>query len=151
MAVPTDTSFGAGFPADEFRDAILSVMEMGSPNEEPQKVWFHWPSTPSYSGPVDASGRPFDIHAVPTQANDVKPVQAICGVSWVDRVPTGTAIGQFDNPRVVIEMLDVEYVKVKGATRCTIGENWYKIDYVTPGALFDVDTFKIHATAEDEN
>lgn len=150
MAQPTDVSFGTDFNADTFRSAIISVMEMGTPTDDTMKAIFYWDTQYDYSGQVDGSGRPFDLHSAPSSVNAKDPVTALCGVSWMGDSSTGSPLGQFDNPKVELSLLDTEYAKIDGASKLTLGGNWYKIDYVVQSALFTVNTYLIYATAEDE-
>jgi len=150
MAQPTDVTFGADFNADNFRSAIISVMEMGTPTEDAMKAIFYWDTQYDYSGQLDGSGRPFDLHSSPVSVDSKDPVTVLCGVAWMGDSSTGSPLGQFDNPKVELSLLDTEYDKITGASRLTLGGNSYKVDYVIQSALFTVDTYIIYATAEDE-
>jgi 2-oxoglutarate dehydrogenase E1 component len=44
-------------------------MEMGTPTEDTMKAIFYWDTQYDYSGQVDGSGRPFDLHSAPSSVN----------------------------------------------------------------------------------
>jgi hypothetical protein len=151
MARPTDPTFGADFDGDTFRNAIFSTMEMGMPNRPNEKLTFLFEGKATY--PVtDQSGTPYDLHAAPTSVpgEETRRVLAVGSVEYIDRASDGTRLGDFDNPRAVVTLLDKEYLKVEGATSVLLGGDLYEIKYVTVGALFDVDVFEVQCQAEAE-
>lgn len=152
MAVPTDPSFGSGFDADLFRSKIKSAMQMGSPNAVAEKVTFKWPTLKTYSGKVDPTGRPYDLASVAESTSQHEDVQVDCAVEFIYRNATGTPIGEFDTPRVIITLLDVDYELIEGATKVFLGGNTYEIQFVEPPmGLFSVTIYNLHAQAVDES
>lgn len=153
MAVPTNPNFGAGFDAAVFRDAIKSTMQMGSPNAVSEKVTFQWPTRLDYGVGVklDPSGKPYTLGAS-VVADDTNPDVLIdCAVEFIDRTAVGTPIGEFNNPRVIITILDVDFESVRTATKATIGGNTYNIQYSRPVGLFNVTVYEVFAQAVDES
>jgi hypothetical protein len=152
MATPTDPTFGAGFDADAFRSAIRSTMEMGLPGTVAERATFRWNSSATYSA-EDVAHNPFDWTDTPltevTHADVLIPV----AVEFSAR-PAGsldTPLGQFDNARVVVTVLDTDFASVQGADEILLGENSYTIDFWGPPVgLFDVTIYTVYATATDE-
>lgn len=150
--------FGTGFDAATFRTAIKNTMKMGSPNTVEQKATFRWKTFRAFSG-SDSSGKPWVKDAVPVYEVSYPDVQIDCAVEFITRstLSGGTAVGDFDTPRAIITVLDVDYVKIAqtsetdGADLVLLGGATYKIDFVAPPiALFDVDVYQIHCSAVDE-
>ena len=149
--VPTDPNFGAGFDPDVFVQAILSVQQMGSPNKIEERATFIWEDRVEYSN-VDSNGVPYDVNEEPTRFLEGVETQALCSYQFVDRAGNDTSIGQFNNDRLVVTMLGVEYEKVKGHYKARFGGNLYSLVKVPPPiALFGVDVYELHYQADDES
>ena len=144
--------FGTDFDADSFRSNIKNVMKMSAPSAVEMRVTFRWDVDKTYVGRVDPSGRPYDLAAanvVSVSGRDDKQVD--CAVEIVNRVPSGSAIGEFNNPRATLTLLDVDYERIEGATKVLIGGNLYRINWVEPVGLFSVTVWTLHAQAESES
>jgi len=151
MATPTDPTFGAGFNAAEFRAAITSTMEMGLPNAVEERPTFRWKTRKTFEI-ADPEGRPYDFGAAPTKQQSHEDVQVPCSVQFINMKGDGNAVGQFDQPRAVLTLLDEHYTLVEGADEVLLGGNTYKVDYVAPPTgLFSVDVYKIYVLAVDES
>lgn len=151
MAIPTDSSFGSDFSATEFRNAIFSTMQMGTPNRVEEKLIFSFDGKAEYDV-VDSAGVPWDLNATAVSPGTERPdVVAVGSVSHIDRATTGTNLGDFDTPRAVVTMLDEEYLKVEGASAVSIGGDIYDVRYVTVGGLFGVDVFEFQCEARAES
>lgn len=156
MATPTDPSFGGGFDASAFRDAITSVMEMGQPNASQEVATFHWPSVADYVI-KDNTDNPYDWSASPTNdptSDTPPPVQVPCALEFVARasLSDGTPFGEIETPKAILTLLDVHYDEVRGATWVMIDGAKYNIDYVAPPTgLFSVTVYSVYLSAEDEN
>ena len=151
MARPTDPTFGADFDATAFRSAIFSASQMGNPNKVDEALLFFFEGTADYAV-TDSTGLPWDLHAPKTSPTDgTVEVSAVGAVDYVDQASDGTRLGDFDTPRAVITMLDLEYVKVHGATGVRLGGDMYDVRYVTVGALFDVDVYTVNCEARGES
>jgi hypothetical protein len=151
MAVPSNPNFGAGFDAAEFRQAIKSTMQMGSPNAVAEKVTFRWPVQKTYSGRTDPSGKPYSLTATVVDETTNEDVLIDCAVEYIDRTAVGSPIGEFNNPRVLITILDEDFASVETATEVLIGGNTYNIQYSRPLGLFSVTVYEVFAQAVDES
>ena len=151
MAEPTDVNFAAGFDAAAFRQAVKSTMQMGSPNSVAEKVTFRWEVQRSYSGKTDPSGKPYSLSSTIVDETTNDDVLIDCAVEYEDRTGTGTPIGEFNNPRAVITVLDEDFDLVRTATKVLIGGNTYDIQYSRPVGLFSVTVYEIFAQAVDES
>lgn len=145
------SGFGEDFDSTTFRTNIKNVMKMSAPNAVEERVTFIWEDVKTYTGKTDPSGRPYSLDASTASVQETDSVQIDCAVEIVDRVPSGTPIGEFNNPRATITVLDEDYVSIKGATQCLIGGNTYNINYVEPIGLFDVTVYTLRAQALDES
>jgi len=145
------SGFGENFDSTIFRNNIKNVMRMGAPNAIEERVTFCWPAVKTYTGKTDPSGRPYDLASAAATVVQKENVQVDCAVEILDRNPTGTPIGEFNNPRATITVLDVDYETIQGSTIVLIGGNTYHVNYVEPVGLFDVTIFTIHCQAVDES
>lgn len=151
MAEVLDPAFAADFLSEEFRSAIINTMIMGSPNKEEEQAEFSWEKDVTYSI-QDKDNKPYSLGATtPLTDNTPDPVKINVAVEYVHRAPDGTPLGEFDNPRAVLTVLDVEYEKVRGADFVTLGGNKYMISYVLVEALFDVDVYTLQTVALEES
>lgn len=152
MAIPTDPAFGAGFDADAFRNAIRSTMQMGLPNSTSERATFRWNTDSTYEA-EDVAHNPFDWTAEPLTEIDHPDVQIPVAVEFSAR-PAATsdnAVGQFDNARAVITILDTDYEDVHGADEVLLGGNSYTVDFWgPPTGLFGVTIYQVYVTATDE-
>lgn len=152
MRPSNNPSFGAGFNSGQFREIIRSTMQMGLPNTVRERPTFVWDAITVHSGPTNAAGKPFDFNAPPVSVNRKEPLEVDCAVEHVDRMPDGTPLGQFENPRAVIYIMDEDFPLIEGATGVLLGGNLYKINYVAPPlGLFDFTLYAVHCQAEDES
>lgn len=148
--IPSDPNFGKSFNSQEFTSAILSVMEMGTPNKVEERATFIWRDEVRY-GETDEFNLPYDVLDQENRVKEGKRVQALCTYRFVDRAGNDTPVGQFNNDRLVATMLGVEYEKVKGHYKALFGGNKYTLIKVEPPiALFDVDVYELHYQADDE-
>lgn len=152
MAGTTDPRASSFNPA-EFRDAIRFAMGMGLPEATSDRATFRWTPTKTYSN-ADKGGRPYNLTEAPASVTTHPDVQI--PVAW-QFVPTrvgneqSTAMGVFDNDRVILTILDEDYEQVRGADLVIMGENTYVIDYVAPpSGLFSVTIYEVYITSRDE-
>ena len=154
MAGTTDPR-ASGFDAATFRDSIQFAMNMGLPETTSERVTFRW--TPEKDWRIeDPGGNPYDYSSTNAPTNTVAPadVQVDAAVEFVTRTTLsgGTAIGEFNTPRAVITLLDVDYAQIEGADKVLLGGNTYYVDFVAPPmGLFDVTIYQIHCSAGDES
>lgn len=149
MALPTDTTFGAGFDADAFRSAIRSTMQMGLPTDVGLQPTFRWTTEREYTR-ADDDGDPYDWTATPVAESAHDDVLAICAVEFGGDTVEDTAMGHFDTVDAVITILDVDYATVNTADHVLLGGNNYIIKYVTSVGLFSVTTYTIYCSSVDE-
>ena len=152
MASTTDPR-ASGFDAAAFRDSIQFAMNMGLPETESERVTFRWTPEKDYTI-EDPGGNPYDYTATPTNTVAPADVQVNAAVEFVTRTTLsgGTAVGEFNTPRAVITLLDVDYADVEGADKVLLGGNTYYVDFVAPPiGLFDVTIYQIHCSAGDES
>lgn len=151
MAKPTDPTFGTGFDAAAFRAAITSTMEMGLPVPAEERPTFRWKTEKTFEI-ADPEGRPYDFGAAPTKQTSYEDVQVPCSVQFINMKGDGNAMGQIDQPRAVLTLLDEHFQRVEGADEVLLGGNTYKIDYVGPPmGLFDVTFYNMYVLAVDES
>lgn len=149
--IPSDPNFGSGFDPEVFTQAILSVQQMGTPNRVEERATFIWEDKVEYAN-VDSRGVPYDVNEEPSRFLKGKEIQAICSYEFVDRAGNDTAIGQFNNDRLVVTMLGVEYERVAGHHKARFGGSLYSLTKVAPPiALFGVDVYELHYQADDES
>lgn len=143
----------AAFSEDKFRDAIRFVMQMGAPETEEERATFVWNAEKTYNI-ADPAGRPYEWNTTPETVVTHEPVQATCSVEFTPRksASTGTPVGDIDESRAKITLLDEDYETVIGADQVILGLNTYNITLVAPPeGLFGVTTYTLYAEAIDES
>jgi len=150
MARPTDPTFGQGFDPDLFRSAITSAMEMGLPQEVSERVTFCWTPTKSFSV-SDPEGNPYDLSGTADNTVERDPVQVPVSINFSSSKPDGTSIGDFDENRTTLTILDIHYDQVRGADKVLIDDDTFTIDYVgPPTGLFEVTVYTIYLVSVDK-
>lgn len=154
MATPTDTTFGSDFNAAEFRQAITSTMEMGMATGTDDVATFYWEEINEFEYGSEEDTVPYDLGATPElvlqEANEVVVPVAVEFVSRATSA-SGTALGDFQEPRVILTLLDIHYELVSDADGVEFSGTKYSIDYTAPVmGLFDVNIYEIHASPIDE-
>jgi len=150
MAGVSNPKFGAGFNETAFREAIRSTMTMGMPNTVEERATFIW-VTKSTHAKTNAAGRPFDFNQPALSVEVPEEVQVPCAYEFIDRVGHGTPVGQFENPRVKLYLMDEDYELVKGASKVRLGGNMYQINFVEPPvSLFLPTLYTLWLQSEDE-
>lgn len=141
----------SGFSSGDFRTAIRFAMNMGAPTDPTLQVIFLFPEVDVFT-PQDPSAHPYDwSSAVPTRVVSApRQVTVPAAVSYGGPpLVEGTPVGQFDQEKITLTLLDQDYALVRGATEVLIGGVHYIID--PPGAmpqgLFDVTVYTMHCTA----
>jgi hypothetical protein len=157
MATTTDAR-ASGFNAADFKDAIRFAMNMGLPDATAERVTFRWTSENTFTT-NSPTGNPYDLTATPTVTDSAVDVLVDAAVEFVSRASLGetTSVGSFENPRLVVTLLDDEYATITDATlglpdKVLVGGNTYNVDFVAPPVgLFSVTVYQIHCTAIDES
>lgn len=153
MAAVTDSTFGGGFDAEQFRTQIRNTMIMGLPPTEAERPTFRWSVQREYAI-KDDSGNPYNFSSAPLSVEAHEDVQVPCSVEFAARSAAAVSIpiGDIQNSKVVITVLDVDYEVVKSADQIVCNGDLYNIDFVAPSVgLFSVTVYEIHATAYDES
>lgn len=142
-----------GFDPIAFRTAIRFAMNMGLPNASEERATFQWTSSHTYDQ-NDPNYRPYDWTSNPITTDSHPDVQVPVAVEFSLRATSSsgdTAVGKFENSRVIITALDEDYEEIRGADQVLLGENTYYVDFVEPPiGLFEVTVYRIHCTARDE-
>lgn len=153
MATVTDPTFGGGFDAEEFRRQIRNTMIMGLPVDEAERPTFRWSVKRSYAV-KDDSGNPYNFSSPPISVETRADVQVPVSVDFSARSSLGSKlpVGDVENSKVVVTVLDVDYEEIKTADQIICGGDTYSIDFVAPSVgLFAVTVYEIHATSIDES
>jgi len=152
----------AGFNATNFRDAIKFAMKMGSPNIADNRATFRWDVERTFDI-KDPSGNPYSWDKVPVSEVSYNDIQVDVAVDFIARSTLSglTPIGEFDTPRAVLTILDVDWALVLATNTSTprpnpdrvlLGGNTYNLDYVAPDiGLFDVNVYQVYCSAIDES
>ena len=157
MATTTDPR-ASGFDPALFKDAIRFAMNMGLPDTETERVTFRWTADQTFEND-SPSGNPYTWSTSPTTETAPDDVRVDAAVEFVSRASLAdqNSIGDFDNPRIVVTLLDDEFETITDDTlglpdQLVVGGNTYEVDFVAPPVgLFSVTVYQIHATAVDES
>lgn len=154
MAQPTPLTpgFGAGFDAAKFRAAIEDTMTMGLPNATSERATFRWLPDQEWSV-HDQRGKPYNWTATPTTNTQHADVRIPVAVEFSSNARNAgeTTVGSFNEPRVIVTVLDTHFAEVDGADLIIFDNNTYKIEFVAPPiGLFGVTIYQIFARAVDE-
>lgn len=138
-----------GFSAAEVRTALRFAMTMGMPTDESLQGTFRFRRSDSFAS-ADNQGDPWDWTATPVTTSQDDPVTKPIAVEFVEGTRGQTELGQIDATKVVITILDEDFVDVNGAIEVQFGDNIYDIDFIAPAiGLFDLTVYQIYATARD--
>ena len=146
----------ADFDTNAFRLAIHSVMEMGMPAPDSERLTWHFKPVDTWA-PQDPERKPYDWTTPPeteTLGNPSQPTGQVTVDYALEFSPgssTETDVGQFTTSSLKVTLLDTEFVKVKDADYATIGAVYYKILFVAPPeALFDAQVYVVYLQARDQ-
>lgn len=140
----------SGFDSAAFRTAIRSVYEMAASPTASDQVKFYFDSRLVFdTTALDASGVPFDPSAAVTRVQKA-PVSVPCSLDYGNGTMEMTAFGETVPRRVLITVLDEDYVKIKDCSY--IAMHGIKYRYVKlddePSGLFDVGLYTLAFEAE---
>lgn len=157
----SESTLAPNFPAAEFRTAIQQTMLMGMPEDEADRLTFHWDTDPTYQPTEeDLADEPLDWDTVPTtetvhEVNGL-PVASLSvpyALEFSSR-PAGTrqlTAGDVDTSRGTVTMLDEDFDQIATADWATIGPTRYRIEFEAPEiALFPVGVHTLYIEAEDQ-
>lgn len=156
----SESPFASEIDSAAFRTAIRGVMQLAEPENDSERVIFHWESVKTYTSPTAQSGTPYDLTETPATETPgsadagVDGEHAVtCVLDWnPDRIPGQTSMGDFNNPFGIVYLLETEYGEVDDADYCTVDGDRYRIAYsIPPIGLGDVTLYGLVITAEDES
>lgn len=140
----------AGFSAGEFRSAIRFVYEMAAAPLEAEQATFYGESTLVYAGSVDDDAIGFNPASTVVRQPAVG-VRVPCGIEYFDSQGETVVFGTIAPSRVVITLLDQEYVLVKDSAYVVLGGDKYLYRRTEPPTgLFDVGLYAMTFVAENE-
>lgn len=151
---------GVTFDEANFRTVIKQTMGMGMPEDTTKQLTWHWLANKTYLRP-DPANAPYDWTAAPTASTPGNP--AVPGGSLVVDYAiefqfsarggtVETELGEFDQGRAIVTLLDVDYEQIKTADYVTIDEARYNIDFTAPPmGMFGVTVYTVYLTAIDES
>lgn len=143
------------FNPTTFRDAIHFVMAMAQPSATEDQLVFKWIDRNTFAeeGPPSA---PFNWGSTPVTSHTWGPVLVPAAYQMTYRTgqTQGTPLGDFDQPLLVVTVLDVDYPLIfddRGVRADQIeipDKTLYEILFeAPPEALFDVTVYTVYARA----
>lgn len=140
------------FDATLFRSQIRATMTMGLPGTVADRATFRWTPNKTYSK-QDSDAKPWtwtEVSVTDVVHSDVQIPVALEILRTVEQA--GTSLGDFNIPKVILTILDVDYALVVGADVVLLGQDEYNIDFVEPPiGLFDVTVYRLHLRSGDES
>lgn len=150
-----DSDFAGSFNATIFEDAIRQTMRMGMPEDEAERLTWHW-NDPSTATPASPAGNPYSWEQTDPETEPEPGVPATSlivdyALEVGTSAPVNTLAGTFENPRSTVTLLEDDYQLVKESDYCTIGTSTYRILYHQPTiGLFGVSVHQFVIQAQDE-
>lgn len=144
------TSRISGFDATSVRNGLRLAMQVGLPvNTADQPTFFMPQVTVAPTEPLDQEGVPFDPSYRPTRTRTS--VTAPCAIEYQDGSGKLENFGVIAPTKVVLTLLDQDYLKVKGFEYVVIsGTRFFYQRTETAKGLVTVGLYKIHCLSEDE-
>ena len=145
------------FNASEFRGVIKQTMRMGMPADSEEQLVWHINRVQTFS-PQDPAIKPYDWSAPPVvdQPGDPDHPEGLVSVDYaLEFAASGggeSEVGRFDQSRLEVTVLDMDYEQIKNADYAMIGRVYYEINFVAPPiGLFDVTVYTIFLRARDQS
>lgn len=150
----SSSAFADGFNSVGFISAIKETMKMGIPEDENERLTFHWKSTETFP-PLSPAGNSYswdqEDPGEPTPGVPEDSVQVDYALEIGGPNSTNTLLGTIEENTAVVTMLDEDYELIKTADYCTIGTSEYQILFQYPViGLFDVGVHQLLIKARDE-
>lgn len=140
-----------GFDPAVFREAIHFVQNMGAPEDAEMRATFYFPKAYGSEVARDDEMVPFDPATPVGGTTTRQPLQVPVAVRYVDRDGELENFGAIIQSKLVLTLLDVDYVRVKGFEYVVIGGEQYLYHHTEPpAALGSVTVWNVHVTARDE-
>lgn len=139
------------FDAATFRTNIKNTMRMGLPNNTSDQATFRWVDEKTYviAGPHN---NPYDWGETPLTTVHKADVQVDVAVQLLNHTEEYTSVGELDNQKIQVTLLDVDYALVSDADLILLDGKTFEINFWTPSiGLFDVTVHQAFATAIDES
>jgi hypothetical protein len=133
----------AGFDAAAVRTALRTAMTMGAPGNPVDQVTFRWTPAKSTQAPTDPGGIPYDYTASVTVTPKAD-VLIPAGVRFTPSTSYDTNVGEFDPSKLVLEVLDEDYVKVQGADTVLYNQIAYEVEFTVSQGLFDLTVWTVY-------
>lgn len=146
--------FAAGFPSATFVDAIKQTMKMGIPEDEDERLTWHWAA--ETDDVVSPTGAPYEWDQGPGDPVVTTPSRSVQVDYALEFATRSTAndtllLGTFNDPTATVTLVDSDYQQIKDADYCTIGTSRYEILFHGPVvAMFDADIHTVYIQAHDE-
>ncbi len=137
--------------APGFRRGIRTAMQLAKLSDPDLQPAFYWnPPTTGGAYTYDDVGVPFDPNQKPVKT-PVGPEYVDCAVEYFDAENQPTSFGLMAPSRIVVTVLDEDYVKIDGCDYVVIhGDKYNYRRTEPPTGLFDVGVYSLHFTAEGE-
>lgn len=140
----------SGFDGRQFRDAIKFVYNMAAPPRSEEQAAFYKDSSLVYTGTVDDDNVPFDPSST-VQRVVPPPVHVPCGIEYLDAEGQPVPFGTVTASRLLLTLLDEDYLKVKDSAYVVLGGEKYLYQRTEPPTgLFDVGLYTMHFRSENE-
>jgi hypothetical protein len=139
-----------GFNAGAVRAGLRTAMGVGLPVEVEDRPTFYFPRQAAGAQPAgDAGGTPWEPNAR-QQLAPARHVQVPCATEYVDNAGKIENFGVMVPSKVVLTLLDEDYVQIKGFAFVVIGGNKFFYQRTQPPlGLVSVGVYLVHCTAED--
>lgn len=158
----TNSEFAADFDQADWEDSIRQTMRMGMPEDDAFKLTWYWKREQVFS-PDDTAGNPYEWDDDPITDDPGNPDLPDDGAEQtliVDYAiefssrPAGsvnTVLGEIDNSRAVVTLLDSDYQQVRDADYAKIDRSTYRIQFDSPAiGLFGATVWERILEAVDE-
>ena len=161
MGIPDPSlGFSSAFDSSLFNNAIRFAMQMGAPLQEELRPTFvfasagvsYWRGEDEVLNPrVDRDGSPLDPEIEERQVPPRR-IQVDCAVEVERGALAGeTPVGNFQQTRLVVTLLEEQYAQVKGCASCEYnGDNYLYAFEPDNFGLFDAGVHTLIFNAEDE-
>lgn len=161
----TESEFAIDFDQNEFEEATRQTMRMGMPEDVDEQLKWWWKRNKTFS-PDDPAEAPYDWTAEPTTDEPGNPdlddtedgsdqyLIVDYAIEFSSR-PAGsviTVLGEIDNSRAVITLLEADFDQIASADYATIGDTEYRIQFDAPAmGLFGSTVRQVILEAIDES
>lgn len=141
-----------GFDAAAFRDGISTAMAIGLPPDLEDQPAFVTPAAVVDTGDErDTDGVAFDWQKPRSKVGDDTVTQVPAAIEYFDQDGQAVNFGSVSASKVVLTLLDEDYVLIEGFSYVVIGGNKYLYERTEPPlGMVDVAIWRIHCRSDDE-